>query len=47
MMNVWDGIEGSWFRPEDLWKLDQIDIVEFKTNTDVLPKKWTKIDLQK
>ena len=26
---VWDGIEGSWFRPEDLWEIDQIDVAEF------------------
>ena len=32
MEDIWDGIEGSWFRPEDLWLLEQIDIAEFKTN---------------
>ena len=33
--NIWDGIEGSWFRPEDLWQIEQIDIAEFKTNLEV------------
>lgn len=32
MDNVWDGLEGSWFRPEDLWQLDQIYAAEFYTN---------------
>ena len=29
---IWDGIEGAWFRPEDLWAIDQIYVAEFKTN---------------
>lgn len=28
---IWDGLEGSWFRPEDLWQLDAINVTEFKT----------------
>ena len=35
--NIWDGLEGSWFRPEDLWQLNQIDIAEFTISlTDTL-----------
>lgn len=30
--NIWDGLEGSWFRPEDLWQLNQIYAAEFYTN---------------
>ena len=26
-----NGVCGSWFRPEDLWLIDQIDVCEFKT----------------
>ena len=39
-----DGLCGSWFRPEDLWQIDQIDVVEFKTSTD--RTKDTKIQEQ-
>ena len=33
--NIWDGLEGSWFRPEDLWQLNQIDVAEFQTNLEL------------
>ena len=31
---IWNNIEGSWFRPEDLWKMDQIDVAEFRVSLD-------------
>lgn len=33
---TWNGIEGSWFRPEDLWKLNQIHVAEFHTNLNTI-----------
>lgn len=33
-----NGICGPWFRPEDLWQLDQIDVCEFKTSISDLKK---------
>ena len=32
--NIWDGLEGSWFRPEDLWQIEAIDVAEFRTSIE-------------
>ena len=45
--DIWDGIEGSWFRPEDLWQIDQIDVAEFKTKLNIAPEKYTRTEIQK
>lgn len=47
MPGVWDGIEGSWFRPEDLWQIEQIDVAEFRTNLNVASEQFTKNDICK
>lgn len=31
---IWEGTEGSWFRPEDLWQIQGIDVAEFHTSAE-------------
>jgi hypothetical protein len=31
---IWEGAEGSWFRPEDLWQIQVIDVAEFHISAE-------------